>query len=149
MESDSNKQTSYVGVFHPTIDDKNRITIPACWRGDGSQDFIIVPEPQGQFLLILSPEEFERALSLAEARSSARDFRVFSRQFHARAQHGSSDKQGRLVLPDQACKELGLQGEIAFNGARGRFELWNLQKWKRAYAEETSTYQHVAMESGL
>ncbi|HMJ05249.1 MAG TPA: hypothetical protein VK474_03240 [Chthoniobacterales bacterium] len=149
MDSNSKKQTSYAGVYRPVIDDKNRITIPACWREDEPQDFIIVPEPQGQFLLIMSEEEFERALANAEAQVPSRDFRIFSRQFHARSQHGSSDKQGRVVLPDDACKELGLKGEIAFIGGRGRFELWNLQKWKRAHEEETPTYQHVANVIGL
>jgi DNA-binding transcriptional regulator/RsmH inhibitor MraZ len=34
-------------------------------------------------------------------------------------------------------------------GNRGRFEIWNLQRWKRAHEEETSTYQHVANVIGL
>ncbi len=34
-------------------------------------------------------------------------------------------------------------------GSRGRFEIWNLQRWKRAHEEETPTYQHVASVIGL
>jgi len=34
-------------------------------------------------------------------------------------------------------------------GGRGRFEIWNLQRWKRAHEEETATYQHVANVIGL
>jgi DNA-binding transcriptional regulator/RsmH inhibitor MraZ len=99
----------------------------------------------------MSPEEFGRMSAQAEATSalSARDRRVFSRQLHSRAEHGSSDKQGRLVLPEAHCRELGLKGEVALVGGRGRFEIWNLQKWKRAHEEETATYQHVANVIGL
>jgi DNA-binding transcriptional regulator/RsmH inhibitor MraZ len=37
----------------------------------------------------------------------------------------------------------------ALVGGRGRFEIWNLQRWKRAHEEETPTYQHVANVIGL
>ena len=85
----------------------------------------------------------------AEPSVSARDRRVFLRQLHSRAQHGAADKQGRLVLPEDLCKQLGLKGEVALVGGRGRFEIWNLQRWKRAHEEEAPTYQHVANVIGL
>ena len=80
---------------------------------------------------------------------SARDRRVFLRHVHARAQHAAADRQGRLVLPEELCRTLGLKGEVALVGNRGRFEIWNLQRWKTAHEEETATYQHVAKEIGL
>ncbi len=75
--------------------------------------------------------------------------RVFFRQLHARAQHGAADKQGRLVLPDDLCQRVALKGEVALVGGRGRFEIWNLSRWKKAHLEETATYQHVADAVGL
>jgi DNA-binding transcriptional regulator/RsmH inhibitor MraZ len=42
-----------------------------------------------------------------------------------------------------------LKGEVALVGGRGRFEIWNLQRWKRAHEEEAPTYQHVANLIGL
>ena len=68
---------------------------------------------------------------------SARDRRIFLRQLHSRAQHAASDRQGRLVLPEELCRKLGLKGEVALVGGRGRFEIWNLQRWKQAHEEET------------
>ncbi len=99
----------------------------------------------------MSPEEFSRMSAAAEAdpNVSARDRRVFFRQLHSRAQHGAADKQGRLVLPEDLCKKVGLKGEVVLVGGRGRFEIWNLQKRKRAHEEETPTYQHVANVIGL
>jgi DNA-binding transcriptional regulator/RsmH inhibitor MraZ len=99
----------------------------------------------------MSAEEFARLGAQAESDTtiSARDRRVFSRQLHSRAEHGASDRQGRLVLPEDFCQELGLKGEVALVGGRGRFEIWNPQKWKRAQEEEAPTYQHVANVIGL
>jgi len=151
MDSDSQPQKSFAGQFRHAIDEKNRITIPSDWRRSEGQDFIILPEPRGQYLLVMSAEEFSRLGVQAESDStiSARDRRIFSRQFHARAEHGASDRQGRLVLPEEFCQELELKGEVALVGGRGRFEIWNLQQWKRAQEEETPTYQHVANVIGL
>jgi len=141
----------YAGEFRHAIDEKNRITIPARWRRDGAEEFIILPEAHHQFLLVMSPEEFSRMTAAAEANTqvSARDRRVFFRQLHARAEHGVSDRQGRLVLPEDLCKTLTLKGEVALVGGRGRFEIWNLARWKQANTDETSTYQHVAGVLGL
>ena len=151
MDNDSHSQKFFAGEFRHSIDEKNRITIPSRWREADGEDFIILPEPHHQYLLVMSPEEFARMSREAEANSNVapRDRRIFSRQLHSRAQHGASDRQGRLVLHEELCKQLGLKGEITLVGGRGRFEIWNLQKWKRAHEEETPTYQHVANLIGL
>jgi DNA-binding transcriptional regulator/RsmH inhibitor MraZ len=52
-------------------------------------------------------------------------------------------------LPEELCRKIGLKEEVALVGGRGRFEIWNLQRWKRAHEEETPTYQHVANVIGL
>jgi len=144
-------QRFYAGEFRHALDEKNRITIPARWRRDDAEEFIILPEATHQFLLVMSPEEFSRMSAAAEAdpNVSARDRRVFFRQLHARAEHATIDKQGRLVLPEDLCKKVGLKGEVALVGGRGRFEIWNREKRKKAHEEETPTYQHVANVIGL
>jgi MraZ protein len=151
MDTLSPPERFYAGEFRHSIDEKNRVTIPSRWRRDKAEEFILLPEANHQFLLIMSPEEFARMSSVAEASQavSARDRRVFLRQLHSRAQHATTDRQGRLVLPEEVCKKIGLKGEVALVGGRGRFEIWNLQRWKQAHAEETPTYQHVANVIGL
>ena len=151
MDLPSPTQSFYAGEFRHAIDDKNRITVPSRWRRNEAEEFILLPEANHQFVLVMSPDEFARMSSAAESNEavSARDRRVFLRQLHSRAQHGAADRQGRLVLPEELCKRIGLKGEVALIGGRGRFEIWNLQRWKRAHEEETPTYQHVANVIGL
>ena len=151
MDPDPQPERFYAGEFRHSIDDKNRITIPSRWRRDRPEEFILLPEATHQSLLVMSPKEFAKTSSRAEANQSvsARDRRVFLRHLHARAQHAAADRQGRLVLPEELCQKVGLKNEVALVGNRGRFEIWNLQRWKRAHEEETATYQHVAKEIGL
>jgi MraZ protein len=151
MASDSHPQTFYAGEFRHSLDDKNRITIPSRWRRAEGEDFIILPEAQEAFLLVMSHEAFARMSSEAESNPAVapRERRVFLRHLHARAGHALSDKQGRLVLPDDICKLLDLKGEVTLVGGRGRFEIWNSNKWKQAHREEKTTYQRVADVIGL
>src|SRR6266853_5775095 len=113
MDTPSPTQLFYAGEFRHSIDEKNRITIPSRWRRDGAEEFIILAEATHQFLLVMSPEEFSRMSSAAESHAtvSARDRRIFLRHLHSRAQHGVADRQGRLVLPEEFCKKVGLKGE--------------------------------------
>lgn len=151
MQSHAPTQHFYAGEFRHAIDEKNRVTIPSRWRRGEAEEFILLPDSQNQFLLVMSPEEFARMSGSIEdtATITARERRVFLRQLHSRAQHGLADKQGRLVLPEDLCRKIGLKGEIALVGGRGRFEIWNVTRWKRANEEETPTYQHVASVIGL
>jgi MraZ protein len=151
MDSLSPHQQFYAGEFRHSIDEKNRITVPSRWRRDEAEEFILLPEANHLFLLVMSPEEFAGMSSAVESNQavSAHDRRIFLRHLHSRAQHGIADRQGRLVLPEELCRKIGLKDEVALVGGRGRFEIWNLHRWKRAHEEETPTYQHVANVIGL
>ncbi len=151
MDTNSQPQTSYAGNFRHAIDEKNRLTIPSRWRRGEAEEFILLPDPRGLCLLVVPPEAFARMTADLENNPeiSRADRRSASRQLHAQAQHGAADKQGRLVLPEDVCRQLGLKGEVALVGGRGRFEIWNVQKWKRSEEDEAATYRHVASMIGL
>ena len=142
MDPISQPQTFYAGQFRHAVDDKNRITIPSRWRSGEAEDFILLPHAQEEFLQVMSHQEFARMSAKAESDPAVanRDRRVFLRHLHARAQHASADKQGRLVLPEDICKELALKGEVTLVGGSGRFEIWNTA---------SATYQRVADLIGL
>lgn len=151
MASDPQTQTFYAGEFRHVIDEKNRLTIPSRWRRGEAEEFIILPDAKEDFLLVMSHREFDRFSAEAEVSADVppRERRVFLRLLHARAEHASADKQGRLVLPEDICKSLGLKGEVTLVGGRGRFEIWNSAEWKQAHKEEKATYQRVADLIGL
>lgn len=171
MVHDLQPQKFYAGAFRHAIDEKNRVTIRSQWRRKASEagrakgreatgeeeaeekgeDFIMLPGPKLQYLLVMRPDEFAQMTAEAEnsANVSPSEARKFLRQIHARAQMGAADKQGRLVLPPDMCSLLGLKGEVMLVGGRGRFEVWNLQKWKDAYEQETETFDRVSDAIGL
>jgi MraZ protein len=144
--------TVYAGEFRHALDAKHRVTVPSRWRaGDDKGEFFAVPDPVGNFLMILPPHEFDRVKSDVEANPSIApsDRRKFIRRFYSLAQLVTVDKQGRILLPEEYCRRLGLEGEVVLIGSHSRMEIWNTQRWTDATAAEDEVFRRVAGEVGL
>jgi len=142
----------YAGEFRHAVDAKHRVTVPSRWRtGDDKEEFFAVPDPAGNFLMILPPREFDRVKSDLEANPAIApaDRRKFIRRFYALAQLVSVDKQGRILLPEEYCRRLGLDGEVVLIGSHSRMEIWNTQRWSDATTAEEEVFRRVAGEVGL
>lgn len=146
-------QTSplFAGEFRHALDSKNRITIPARWREGATEEFFLVPDQSNSFLLVMPQQEFEKVNEtvLNNAEISAADRRVFVRRFYSLAQNCTVDKQGRLLLPEEHCRQVGLKGEVVLVGSLRRFEIWNPDLWNNFQKSATETYAKVADLVGL
>jgi MraZ protein len=144
-------QAIFSGEFRHSLDNKNRITIPSRWRSADTEEFFIVPDPTNQFLVVMPPAEFRRVNeALAQDASiTAKKKRVFMRHFYSKAHAIATDRQGRLVLPDDYCKQVGLKNEAVLVGSFSRFELWNPGRWKQSVDASKVVYEEVAESVGL
>jgi MraZ protein len=151
MSKSSSSSTVYAGEFRHSVDAKHRVTIPSRWRAEEGEEFFAVPDPAGNFLMVLPPREFDRVKTDLEANASVSpaDRRKFIRRFYALAQLVSVDKQGRVLLPEDCCRRLGLEGEVVLIGSHSRMEVWNPQRWAAATADEDEVFRRVAGEVGL
>ncbi len=141
----------YAGEFRHALDSKNRVTIPSRWRAETDGEFFAVPDPQGQFLMVLPPPEFDRVKSVVESNTAIApaDRRKFLRRFYSLAQVVSVDRQGRVLLPEEHCRQLDLSGDVVLIGTHSRMEIWNPQRWAAAKAEEDDAFRRVADQVGL
>lgn len=140
----------FAGEFRHGIDPKNRITIPSRWRKGDADEFYIVPDAKG-FLSVMPPAEFNFVGPRVNETTglTAQQKRDFLRQFYAKAKHSPADKQGRMLLPEDCCKAVGLQGEVVLVGTHNRFEIWNPERWEAFQAVNAPSYQQVADLVGL
>ena len=101
--------------------------------------------------MIMPPAEFDRVKADVESNTtvSPADRRKFIRRFYALAQLVSVDKQGRVLLSEEHCRRLGLEGEVVLIGSHSRMEIWNTERWAAATAEEDEVFRRVAGEVGL
>ena len=134
------------------MDSKHRVTIPARWRQGGEEEqFYLMPSPDGTFLYALPPSEFQKVYDTInnDPRIPAPDRRRFARHFFSQAQHCVVDGHGRLLLPDEFCRQADLASELVLVGTYDRFEIWSPARWEHTRTTETSTFQQVANLIGL
>lgn len=124
------------GEFELTIDEKNRLLVPAEIRK------LIHPELDGEafFLTVgmnrvpwLYPERYYQELVSQqispEITPSPEALEYIQLKF-AMASRVEWDKQGRLVIPEKILKRTGLAKEVTLCGMRDHLELWNRADWE-------------------
>jgi MraZ protein len=132
------------------MDAKNRVTIPAAWLNGGPGDFHAIPHPSGDFLMVMPPAEFDSIeASIKQSGLPSDKQRKAIRQFYSQARAVAADGNGRILLPEEQCASLELQGEVVLVGGRSRFEIWSAARWAKISAEESAAYQEVAGMIGL
>ncbi len=152
MRAEENRSVPFfAGEFSHSLDPKNRVSIPAAWRRGEKTEFFIVPSPNHESLLAFPPVEFrgvsERVLS--DASLAPRDKQTFLRQFNSKARLCPLDAQGRLLIPAEMTKLVGIAQNVLLVGNDRRFEIWAPEGWSRKIATDSHTYQHVAEAIGL
>ena len=83
------------------------------------------------------------------AEMTSKEKRIFVRHFYSRARNSTADGQGRLLLPDEHCKQVGIRNDVVLVGSLQRIEIWSPEKWRKFQASGKTTYQKVADLVGL
>jgi MraZ protein len=151
MESPHVEQPIFAVEFRLAMDAKNRVTIPSRWRRGEIDEFFAIPNLESGFLMVMPPGEFKRLAEKVEHDQSLApaERRRFIRQFSSRAQNVSSDKQGRIVLPDEQCKLLNLRSEVVLVGSYSRFEIWSPESWQKTVEEDAPTFSYLLGRVGI
>ena len=127
-----------IGEYIHTIDEKNRMSLPAKFRKELGKKIIITPG-LGQCLFIFTNKEWEKVskklsnsdndLSFLKA-----DQRNFNRYMFGRAAEIEIDSIGRILIPDFLKERIGLKNTAAIVGVKDRVEVWSEKKWSEEKA---------------
>ena len=118
-----------LGEFEHTIDDKNRLTLPAKFRQALSGGLVITRGMDG-CLYCYPQADWERLVEsrLVGLDPFSREGRMMNRFFFAGASEAEPDKQGRVMLPATLAKDLGR--EVVVAGVNDHLEIWNREAWR-------------------
>lgn len=123
----------FMGEYNHTIDAKGRLIIPAKFREQLGEEFVITKGMDG--CLFVYPfeawQEFEDKLK-ALPLTVNKEARKFSRFFLAGAATVELDKQGRALVPATLREFAGLDKEVVLAGVLDRIEIWDKDKWHEA-----------------
>lgn len=136
-----------IGSYQHTVDSKGRIFIPSKLKSDLGDQFVIV-RGISENLMAFPKKEFERFVEkYQELPISDVETQDFFRLFFASASMCETDKQGRVVVPQELREYAGIMENVVIVGMITRLEIWAPEKFKVSSNIEKEKYTKIL--SGL
>ena len=134
-----------LGEYEHTIDDKNRLTLPAKFRqafGDG----IVVTRGLDGCLNAFTRTDWQQLVDtqLVTLDPLSKEGRVMARYFFSAATEAELDKQGRVMIPAALSESAGLGREVVVAGVYDHLEIWDRATWREQLKEVEGSAEHVA-----
>jgi len=133
-----------LGEHEHSLDDKNRLTLPAKLRAAFEAGVVVTRGLDGCLYAYPRPAWEQLADRIKSLDPLAEGSRVMQRHFFAGAAQGELDKQGRLVLPTSLIEHAGLSREITVAGVYDHLEIWDRTKWGQQLHEVEGSAEDVA-----
>jgi MraZ protein len=134
-----------LGEFEHTIDDKNRLTLPARFR-QAFADGVVLTRGMDGCLYVYPRSDWEASVEgrLAELDPLSRETRLMQRYFFSGAAEDELDKQGRVMVPTALIEHAKLGREVVVAGVRDHLEIWDRAQWREHLREIEGSAEHVA-----
>lgn len=134
----------FMGEYHHNIDSKGRLIVPAKFRENLGEAFVLTRGldqclfgyPLSEWKLI---EEKLKGLPLTK-----RDARAFTRFFFSGATECEIDKQGRINISSPLMQYAKLDKECVVLGVSNRIEIWSKDLWVDYFTESEESFGEIA-----
>jgi len=124
-----------IGEYIHTIDEKNRISMPAKFRKEMGKKVIITPGLDSCLFIFTIKEWVKVSKRLSGLNNDLSflkaDQRNFNRYMFGRAAEVELDSIGRILIPDFLKDRIGIKDKVALIGVEERVEVWNDKVWSR------------------
>ncbi|MBR6470035.1 MAG: division/cell wall cluster transcriptional repressor MraZ [Lachnospiraceae bacterium] len=121
----------FMGEYNHTIDAKGRLIIPAKFREELGEAFVITNGNDG-CLNIYTWEAWETFLEKLLLLPGNEDKRKMVRALVSQADSVELDKQGRILIPNTLRERAGLIKDVVLAGAIDKIEVWDKSNWETA-----------------
>jgi MraZ protein len=134
-----------LGEYAHTIDDKNRLTLPAKFRDSFAGGGVVTRGLDGCLYLYARAEwDSLVARRLAELDPLLEEGRLMQRYFFSAAAEAGPDKQGRIMIPPALLEHARLEREVVVAGVYDHLEIWDRAAWREHLKQVEGSAQHVA-----
>lgn len=124
-----NPNIMLIGEYIHTMDDKNRLSLPAKFRKEMGKSLVVTPGLDNCLFVFTHKEWNVIAERLAENSMLQADNRSFNRYMFGGAQEVEVDSSGRILVPEFLKNRAKLSSKIALVGVQNRIELWDEEVW--------------------
>ena len=134
-----------LGEHEHTIDDKNRLTLPAKFRSAFAGGIVLTRGMDG-CLYGYTRADWENLVAsrLATLDPLSPDGRKMQRFFFSAAAEGELDKQGRIMVPTALSQHAKLGRDVVVAGVYDHLEIWDRAAWRAQLDEVEGSAEHVA-----
>ena len=133
------------GIFHNSVDDKGRMSIPARFREQIKADhetplILTLGFDQCLFLYPMDAwKKIEEKLSSLDTLNA--EVRQFQRTIMKASDEVEIDQQGRIMISPVLRKEAGITKSVAIVGMLHRIEIWDKEKYENYHAQTTQSLE--------
>ena len=119
----------FYGTHEHTIDEKNRLTLPAKFR-DGLDGGVVLVRGIDGTVDVYPRRSWEASAERISALDSlTREAREMKRFVFAGATVTDLDKQGRVLVPPDLARHASLGRDVAVVGVDDHIEIWDRPQW--------------------
>lgn len=134
----------FIGEYHHTIDEKGRIIIPAKFREELGNNFIITRGIEN-CLFVYSKENWAKITDkLSSLPFTKKDARTFNRFFMSGATDVELDKQGRVNISKPLIDYASLLKDCVIIGTGDRLEVWSQESWESFFDSTKDSMSDIA-----
>ena len=134
----------FIGEYHHTIDEKGRIIIPAKFREELGNTFIITRGIEN-CLFVYSEENWAQITNkLNSLPFTKKDARTFNRFFMSGATSVELDKQGRVNISKPLIDYASLLKDCVIIGTGDRLEVWSQESWESFFDSTKDSMSDIA-----
>ncbi len=134
----------FLGEYQHSLDSKGRITIPAKFREQLGEKFVVTKGLENCIFLYPLHEWQTIEEKLQSLPFTRADVRSFARFFFSGASEMEIDKQGRTVLPGSLRDYAAIDKDVIVIGVGSRAEIWAVENWEKYIAGAEASYEDIA-----
>ena len=133
------------GIFHNSVDDKGRTSIPARLREqirDGHETPLVLTLGFDQCLFLYPMDawkKIEEKLSSLDTLNA--EVRQFQRTILKATDEVEMDQQGRIVISPVLRKEAGINKSVVIVGMLHRIEIWDKEKYENYHSQTSQSLE--------
>ncbi|MBQ8408818.1 MAG: division/cell wall cluster transcriptional repressor MraZ [Clostridia bacterium] len=125
----------FTGEYEHSVDSKNRIFVPAKFREELGESFMVVRSIRGQVLKVYSLEGWKDYINPIKAQERKLSEKAL-RYLHRNAAQVTPDGQGRILLPPALLSFAQIEKEAIFVGCSDYCEIWSVENYEREIEAE-------------
>lgn len=134
----------FLGEYHHSIDDKGRLIIPAKFRSELGDKFIITRGIENCLFAYPEKRWEEIVHKLESLPFTKKDARNFTRFFLSGATVAEFDKQGRVNITSPLINYASIEKECIIIGTGDRLEIWSEDAWNSFFDSASINMSDIA-----